>query len=731
MKKKFGITIGGLHQKILTLVLALLIATGISDVVISVIKTKYLSDVVQSARVKQQDAIEKTSSETLRQSLKRSMQKSNALEARVADEMFVSLKSDVITLQKLAESLFENPDSVVPREVFLPDPANDGTPTAQVLCEAGVDYTKSDYLPIAAHMADTMEAVYDSVSYSTNVYIGFEDGTLLAVDRLSSNKYDENGKLMSFPVRERPWYLAAKEAGELCFSGAILDTYSGTICVVCSAPVYANGKLVGVVGIDLFLSDMAEDVKQASSDMIYLCIVSDEGKVIFAPEDNPVFQASVSDDAQDLRQSENRELADLVNESLSGNAEMRLVRVGDKDYYMAGSATDTLGWAVISVMDKDTADLPTKRLLDEYSAINDEASSDYRNSMKTLNVVMLSLTAMMLLLGVGAALLVAGRIVRPIGTMTESIIDATKNGKLFEMKPLYQTGDEIEVLANAFDELSKTTKQYISNMKAITKEKERIHTELSLATRIQASMLPHIFPPYPDRHEFEIFASMEPAKEVGGDFYDFFLIDSDHLGLVMADVSGKGIPAALFMMISKTILQSCAMLGQSAADILTKTNDALCSNNQVEMFVTVWLGILEISTGRMTCANAGHEYPVLKRRDGSFELFKDKHGIAIGCMEGFRYKEYELKLEAGDKLFVYTDGVPEATNADEKMFGNDRMIETLNQAPDASPEELLHNVRAAVSGFVGDAEQFDDLTMMCVAYHNENAAKPQDEPVSE
>ena len=149
------------------------------------------------------------------------------------------------------------------------------------------------------------------------------------------------------------------------------------------------------------------------------------------------------------------------------------------------------------------------------------------------------------------------------------------------------------------------------------------------------------------------------------------------------------------------------------------------------MFVTVWLGILEISTGRLTCANAGHEYPVLKRRDGSFELFKDKHGIAIGCMEGFRYKEYELKLEAGDKLFVYTDGVPEATNADEKMFGNDRMIETLNQAPDASPEELLHNVRAAVSGFVGDAEQFDDLTMMCVAYHNENAAKPQDEPVSE
>ena len=199
-------------------------------------------------------------------------------------------------------------------------------------------------------------------------------------------------------------------------------------------------------------------------------------------------------------------------------------------------------------------------------------------------------------------------------------------------------------------------------MTRVTAEKERIGTELALATRIQADMLPNIFPAFPDRTDFDIYATMDPAKEVGGDFYDFFLIDDDHLCMVMADVSGKGVPAALFMMASKIILRNNAMMGKSPAKILGPTN-AICSNNQEEMFVTVWLGILEISTGKLTAANAGHEYPVMKRPDGRFELLKDKHGFVVGGMEGVKYKDYELQLEPGAKLFLYTDGVPEATDA--------------------------------------------------------------------
>ena len=247
-------------------------------------------------------------------------------------------------------------------------------------------------------------------------------------------------------------------------------------------------------------------------------------------------------------------------------------------------------------------------------------------------------------------------------------------------------------------------------------ERERLENELQMAAQIQTSMLPGSFPAFPDRTEFELFASMDPAKEVGGDFYDFFLIDDDHLGLVIADVSGKGIPAALFMMVSKAMLKNSAMSGLSPAAALEAVNRQVCESNREEMFVTVWLGVLEISTGRLTAANAGHEYPALKAPDGEFALFKDKHGLVVGGLEDMIYRDYTLTLTPGTKLFVYTDGVPEATDRENELFGAERMLAALNQNGDAGPEELLRNVRRAVDAFVGDAEQFDDLTMLCLEY---------------
>ena len=248
------------------------------------------------------------------------------------------------------------------------------------------------------------------------------------------------------------------------------------------------------------------------------------------------------------------------------------------------------------------------------------------------------------------------------------------------------------------------------------RENSRIETELNMASGIQADMLPNIYPAFPERSEFNIYATMNPAKEVGGDFYDFFLVDDDHLCMVMADVSGKGVPAALFMMASKIILANNAMMGKSPAQILNDTNAAICSNNREEMFVTVWLGILEISTGKLTAANAGHEYPSLRHADGTFEIFKDKHGFVIGGMDGTQYKEYELMLEPGSKLFLYTDGVPEATDEEGNMFGVERMLAALNSESEADPAQTVKNVRAAVDAFVNRAEQFDDLTMLCLEY---------------
>ena len=299
-------------------------------------------------------------------------------------------------------------------------------------------------------------------------------------------------------------------------------------------------------------------------------------------------------------------------------------------------------------------------------------------------------------------------------------------GELEPMASVPYTIQEFETMQQEIDRTSLALNQQMDTIRRMEreqmeqenmiKEQERIVKELSTARQIQKSVLPHIFPPFPDRAEIDLFATMDPAKDVGGDFYDFYFIDEDHLCLVIADVSGKGIPAALFMMLSKRILEDLARQERTPSTILEKTNDLLCDNNQAEMFVTVWLGILEISTGKLTAANAGHEFPAICKKGGSFELYKDTHGFVVGGMEGVHYKGYDLQLNPGDKLFVYTDGVPEATDGSGEMFGTDRMITALRSCTDNTPEEILQGVKSAVDSFVGDAEQFDDLTMMCLEY---------------
>ncbi len=240
--------------------------------------------------------------------------------------------------------------------------------------------------------------------------------------------------------------------------------------------------------------------------------------------------------------------------------------------------------------------------------------------------------------------------------------------------------------------------------------------ELDMATRIQANMLPNTFPFMPERSEFDLFASMTPAKEVGGDFYDFFMVDDDHLALVIADVSGKGIPAALFMMASKILIKNTVMTGKDPGEVLRMVNNQICENNQEEMFVTVWLGILDLRDGTLVSANAGHEYPVLKKPDGVFELIRSKHSFVVGGMKGLKYRESVTTLEPGSKLFLYTDGVPEAETKGEKQYGYDRFLAALNRRKGGTPKTLLAEVEADVQEFVQGYPQFDDLTMLCVHY---------------
>ena len=312
-------------------------------------------------------------------------------------------------------------------------------------------------------------------------------------------------------------------------------------------------------------------------------------------------------------------------------------------------------------------------------------------------------------------------VVEPLKMLSDATSGFTEHDHGFKKEDIISlpitSNDEIGDLYQVIRTMQGKIVEYLDNLTRVTAEKERISAELSIATQIQADMLPRIFPPFPSRHDFDIYATMTPAKEVGGDFYDFFLIDDDHLGLVMADVSGKGVPAALFMVIAKTLIKNRAMMGGGPAEVLRYVNEQLCEGNEAELFVTVWFAIVELSTGRGLAANAGHEHPAIRHKDGQYELVIYRHSPAVATMEGLRFREHSFELKPGDSLFVYTDGVTEATNTADELFGTDRMLEALNRNPNALPPKLLPQIKAEIDSFVGEAPQFDDITMMCIQYY--------------
>lgn len=303
----------------------------------------------------------------------------------------------------------------------------------------------------------------------------------------------------------------------------------------------------------------------------------------------------------------------------------------------------------------------------------------------------------------------------PIIALTK-YIDSYEKGSLTLEPVTFKDDNEIKWLSDSFNNMIDKIELYIADIKNITAEKERIGAELNVATKIQADMLPRIFPAFPEREEFDICATMNPAKEVGGDFYDFFMVDERHLAIVMADVSGKGVPAALFMVIGKTLIKDHTQLGKDLGDVFSEVNDLLCESNNEGLFITAFEGVLDLVTGEFRYVNAGHEVPFICRKGENFQPYKIRAGFVLAGMEGMRYKCGSMQLEPGDKVFQYTDGVTEATNKDTELYGMQRLEKILCENKDQSPTELLLRIKEDIDAFVGEAPQFDDITMLCLEF---------------
>ena len=354
----------------------------------------------------------------------------------------------------------------------------------------------------------------------------------------------------------------------------------------------------------------------------------------------------------------------------------------------------------------------------------DISMNDVMNTRKTFLITLAALLSGLTLGFIALVLvLVRRQVIRPIDLLTqatgafmESNEKELAEGTAMDNVPDIRTGDEVELLARSFRKLEEDMISYLRNFRKVTAEKERISAELNVAAQIQADMLPCIFPAFPEREEIDIYATMNPAKEVGGDFYDYFMVDDTHLAVVMADVSGKGVPAALFMVIGKTLIKDRTQPGISLGEVFSEVNSMLCESNSEGLFITAFEGVLDLETGEFRYVNAGHEVPYLYRQGEGYAPYKVRAGFVLAGMEGMRYREGSVQLEHGDRIFLYTDGVPEATDAHDELYGAERLQKVLNEHADADPEALLKAVKADVDRFVGDAPQFDDLTMLCLEF---------------
>ncbi len=646
------------------------------------------------------------------------------------NNLFDDVQDDLRLLRSSLLHVFAHPEEY--NEVKISPPARKRAgASVQIMTIPGVKTKEFDNMKLMGNIGSSLKNMYDTSEKINSCFVAFPEGVFVIVDSKAEYKYDESGKLKPFDFTQRDWYKGAMGQGDMYISDVFTDAFTGEQELACSLPVYRDGKLIAVIGMDLFLSKINKilfDNNAQFEQYDTVCMLDKNFTMISGTAEPDYLKDNNTGKFIDLRNSDNHSISDLCNSmsSLMGDPEMttdpidlELFEVDGQKYCFAikGSNKYKVYSLVVSLDKTESVVADISSNIDEDEVIV-KMEDDFESNEKKIIRLIFIVIAAVLVFAVISSYIFGKKITNPIIHFTRRIGEVHGELPEFDMTDEFYTHDEIETLALTFADMSREVRENIDKNEKLIKEKALVNADMKVAAQIQEGLLPSEYPPFPDRHEFDLYASMSPAKEVGGDFYDFFLIDDDHLVLLIADVSGKGIPAAMYMAFSKALIKNKAQMGEySPEKILTEVNAQLCKGNRSSHFVTVWMAVLEISTGKGKAVNAGHEHPAVKRKDGSFELIKYRHSPALAVIDGIVFKEHEFKLDPGDRLFVYTDGVPEATNSNNELFGCDRMIHELNRSGDTGNEQLLKNVRAAVDRFVGDAPQFDDLTMLGFTYN--------------
>ena len=570
-----------------------------------------------------------------------------------------------------------------------------------------------------ANMSDFLLRIEEVSPLIRSAYIASERGFMLQADEYADGAFSspEAVEPEPFEMTERPWYKKAVQAKQVIFTDMINDYYSHDPSIVCAVPYYRNGSLAGVVGMDCFLKEAEQVVlgSQQGSHGLSFVLNQESGQILFSTQTDGELAVSQGEPVN-LRLSGNPDLADLAAKISAGGKDVTEIDLDGSKYYVAYTPMNNVGWSFVMLLNRQEMLAP---LTENRNHIEEQTAREVRNLDGRIQQVVLLLTVLgvlVLLMAVWVSFSLSGRLVRPLRKLNEGVRGLAANsfqGKL----PVQPTGDEIESLAISFNAMTQQLQDYLVEQQRLVAEQERSQTELSVASRIQASLLPGDF--MSDRQDFALWASMHPAREVGGDFYDFYLLDDKHLMVTIADVSDKGIPAAMFMLVARTVLKNFALMMRSPNDlaaVMVCANDQLCKGNEEMMFVTTFLAMLDLGTGQLRYVNAGHNPPLIRHANGQVEYLSGKHGPPLGVQEGLSYVQQEIVLSKGDLLFLYTDGVTEAMDPQKQLYGTKRLQACLEQHGGDGVADVLQAVKQDLAVHVQSELQSDDITMLGVRY---------------
>jgi sigma-B regulation protein RsbU (phosphoserine phosphatase) len=693
--------------KILCVVLFVSLLTLIIISIISYTQMLNLTKYSQDANIQLGITASERSRTALLDQAEEYLQKIATEQAMEINTNLAQINAEISIMADFIESLYANPRAFSGKSVPHPRETEMGVASAKYFLAPGAVATAgvTEEVRRISSGEYLFSTVLENNPLLSNVYLGTESGISYRYSR--SNSFDP-----TYDPRARDWYtIAMSRPDEVVWLDTYLDSY-GIICVTC-AKSYRDGagNLIGVIATDITLESMVDRILTLRlGESGYVFLLDRHGAYIAHPRYNePGFNTNPMEEA-------GGSWLEMLTGVTSGEYGAYRIEIDGEEFYDFAAGVAETDWtlcAQVSIKEVITPSIETKREID---IVTDRSQEFIRQGLAASLMQFIIIFAVSAILVVGFSFALSLTIIRPI---EELAINVRKIGKGdLDSVIKVQGRDEVAELGNAFNTMVSDLKEYIRNLETVTAEKERINSELSVASEIQNDMLPRIFPKFSSHDKLALCAKMDPAKQVGGDFYDFFYLDPEETKVVfvIADVSGKGVPAALFMVIAKTLLKTHMIQGMDPAETLTRVNNLLCEDNTQSMFVTVLLCSLDLETGVLCYANGGHNPPLISQSGEPYRFMELKKGIPLGMLEDSKYKVGELQLRPGDKMYLYTDGVNEAMNTEEEQLGNERFLARANELRHLNPDQFDEAIRQTIVSFANGAEQSDDITTMAISY---------------